>query len=320
MQRQDFFVITESVPENERLIETNDLTKIYSYSSRKALDGVSFKIPSSGICVLIGKNGSGKTTLVRILSTEMKPTKGTAVIDGMDVVDNPRAIRERIAIVPQEARTLNWATPRQTIFSYLLWRGFSRREARERTDEAIDLLNIRTFADSLNRNLSGGMKRKVLVATVLASEADIIFMDEPTTGLDPISRREFWSILEETSKKRFVFLTTHYLEEAESLASEIAILESGMLIGTGTLDELRKRMKYSFSVRIMDTAKYVESYSRNGIAIRDEEGVRIFLSEEDAYELSRSLSKDGIRYTINPLSLEDIFFYMVSGNGAAAQI
>jgi ABC-2 type transport system ATP-binding protein len=292
------------------LIRCVGIGKTYP-NGKSALHDINLETGNGRIFVLIGRNGSGKTTLVRILSTELKPTAGSAYVDGIDVVAEPEKVREKIAIVPQEARTLNWTTPRQTVFSYLLWRGFTQKEARKRTKEALDMLGITEYADNLNRNLSGGMKRKVLVATVLASEAEIIFLDEPTTGLDPVSRREFWDILRRTSRDRFVFLTTHYLEEAEELANGIGILENGRLVRTGTLDELRRSIDYNFSVKIMKDGRSIPLDGMRAQKYEDDESVRVLLDEDDAYELSRKLAREGFRFTINPLSLEDIFFYLV---------
>jgi len=168
------------------------LTKIYGNSKTKALDSVTFTLPSRGIFVLIGRKGSGKTTLVRILATGLEPTSGTASINGIDVIKEASRLREKIAIVPQEARPIPWMTPMQTVTSYLLWRGFNYGEAKQRAFQTLERLGLGGFSNALNRKLTGGMRRKVMVATVLSSEAEVIFLDEPTTGLDPISRREFW--------------------------------------------------------------------------------------------------------------------------------
>ncbi|MDG6995621.1 MAG: ABC transporter ATP-binding protein [Nitrososphaerota archaeon] len=296
---------------NER-VECQDLTKIYSNSKRKALDSVSFSIPSKGIFVLIGRNGSGKTTLVRTLATELEPTSGYAFINGIDVLRNPVTLREQIAIVPQEARTVPWMTPFQTVLAYLLWRGFDYGEAKERAMESLERLGIGGQAKMLNRTLSGGNRRKVLVATVLASEAKVIFLDEPTTGLDPISRREFWTILKEARKDRFTFLTTHYMEEAEELADEIGILSQGRLIRIGTLQELRQSVEYNYSLRIVSNTALPSKNLRIGEVVQSREGLRILTNEDEAFRISSELSISGTKFTINPVSLDDIFFYLVN--------
>jgi ABC-2 type transport system ATP-binding protein len=309
----------ERMEESSHRIVCDHLTKIYGKSKTKALDSVSFSIPSNGVFVLIGRNGSGKTTLVRILATELEPTSGAASINGIDVVKEPSNLREKIAIVPQEARTIPWMTPMQTVLSYLLWRGLDYSEARTRASDALERLGLTAYSKTLNRRLSGGMKRKVLVATVISSEAEIIFLDEPTTGLDPISRREFWEILKDIGKDRFTFLTTHYLEEAEHLASKIGVLEQGKLIRVGTLDELRQSINYNYSMKLLSKPPSDFLTRLKGEALAGRDGyVRILTSEEEAFAISRDLSKSGFKFTINPISLDDIFFYLVNREGGKA--
>ena len=298
------------------MITCDHLTKVYGKSKTKALDSVSFSVPSRGVLVLIGRNGSGKTTLVRILATELEPTSGTATINGMDVVNEPSRLREKIAIVPQEARPIPWMTPMQTVLSYLLWRGFSYAEAREKASRSLEKLGLGGHSNTLNRMLSGGMKRKVLVATVLSSEAEIIFLDEPTTGLDPISRKEFWEILREIGKERFTFLTTHYLEEAEHLADKIGVLDSGRLIRIGTLEDLRQGVNYNYSMKLLSKPAPDFLESLKGEIVTGRDGVvRILTEEEEAFRISRELSKSGFKFTINPMSLDDVFFYLVNRQG-----
>ena len=298
------------------LITCDHLVKIYGESKIRALDSVNFSISGRGIFVLIGRNGSGKTTLVRILATELEPTSGKATINGIDVMKEPQRLREKIAIVPQEARPIPWMTPNQTVLSYLLWRGFGYVEAKRRACESLGKLGLSGYSNTLNRMLSGGMKRKVLVATVLSSEAEIIFLDEPTTGLDPISRKEFWEILREIGKERFTFLTTHYLEEAEELADQVGILDSGRLIRIGTLEDLRKSMNYNYSMKLLSKPTPDFLASLKGEVMTGRDGVvRILTAEEEAFRISRELSKSGFKFTINPVSLDDIFFYVVSREG-----
>ena len=302
--------------ESSREVVCDQLTKTYGKSRSRALDSVSFSLPSRGIFVLIGRNGSGKTTLVRILATELEPTSGTAMVNGINVVQEARRLREKIAIVPQEARPIPWMTPKQTVLAYLLWRGFAYGEAKRRALRALDELGLGGSVDMMNRSLSGGMRRKVLVATVLSSEAEVVFLDEPTTGLDPISRREFWRTLREIGKERFTFLTTHYLEEAEELSDNIGILDHGSLIRIGTLEELRKSVNYTYSMRLLAGSPNSLPPLEKGEMITGMDGnVRILTVEEEAFRLSRELSKGGIRFTTNPLSLDDIFFYLASRKG-----
>jgi ABC-2 type transport system ATP-binding protein len=290
-----------------------DLTKVYGDTGgKRALDSVSLTVPSQGILSLIGMNGAGKTTLVRILATQLTPTSGSAQIDGIDVVKEPKKLREKIATVPQEARPVPWMTPIQTVVSYLMWRGVGYGEARMRGLEALTKVGLDEQVMKLNRRLSGGQRRKVLVATVLAADAEITFLDEPTTGLDPISRRELWKSLRELAKDRFLVLTTHYLEEAEQLADTIGILDNGKLVGVGTLDYLRGLVKYQYSIRAPSAV--MDLSLEDGTVTTGRDGqVQVLTSEPEAYRISRELLEKGIRFSVNRISLDDVFFHLVGG-------
>jgi ABC-2 type transport system ATP-binding protein len=290
-------------------LECKDLTKIYQ-DHRKALDNVSFSVETRGIFGLIGRNGAGKTTLIRIIATELEPTSGTASINGNDILAQTDKLREKIAIVPQEARTIRWMTPKQTVFSYLLWRGYPYREANRLACESLTKLGLDQYANVLNSRLSGGTKRKVLIATVTASEAQIIFLDEPTTGLDPISRRELWDILRELGKTRFIFLTTHYLEEAEQLADRIAVLKEGKLVSVGTLADLRKSSPFQYSIKLPPKTQ-VPHLQDAEVTIGNSGYTQIMTNEAEAFSLARLLAEQGIKFSITPVTLDDIFFRLV---------
>jgi len=291
------------------------LTKVYGDSKgKKALDSVTFEVPSHGIFSLIGMNGAGKTTLVRILATQLAPTAGRATINGLDVMSDAKKIREHIACIPQEARTIPWMTPKQTVLSYLLWRGVGYSEAGRKATEALAEVGLETQVNLLNRRLSGGTKRKALVATVLSSDADIIFLDEPTTGLDPISRQELWTSLARLAEHRFLILTTHYLEEAERLADFIGILHHGRLVGLGTLDQLRSTLKYQYSLMVTSDAEL--PVVRGGLVTKARTGqTQILTDESEAYEISKLLLEKGVKFSMSKVSLEDIFFHLVHRTG-----
>jgi len=290
-------------------LECNGLTKIYE-DHRKALENVTFTVETSGIFGLIGRNGAGKTTLIRILATELQPTAGSASINGLDVLKQEDKLREKIAIVPQEARTIRWMTAKQAVLSYLLWRGYTYGDAKRLADESLAKLGLQEYTNVLTNRLSGGTKRKVLIATVMASEADVIFLDEPTTGLDPISRRELWEILRALGKERFIFLTTHYLEEAEELAEKIGILKDGKLVSIGTLSDLRKSAKYQYSIRLPPNAP-VPTLKDGEVTTGAHGNTQVMTNEEEAFRLAKLLSEQGTQFSINPVTLDDIFFFLV---------
>ena len=156
-----------------------------------------------------------------------------------------------------------------------------------------------------------------MVATVLSSEAEVIFLDEPTTGLDPISRREFWGTLREIGNQRLTFLTTHYLEEAEQLADQIGVLDRGHLIRIGTLEQLRQSVNYNYSMRLLETNALPSVSVNNGEVVTGSDGsIRILTVEDEAFRISSELAKRGFKFTINPVSLDDIFFYLASQKGS----
>ncbi|EEZ92561.1 MAG: ABC transporter related protein [Candidatus Parvarchaeum acidiphilum ARMAN-4] len=278
--------------------------------SLSALKKVSLNLDINGIFTLIGRNGAGKTTFIRIVSTELLPTSGKVYLDGVDVVKNPKEIRERIAVIPQEAALIPWMTARENIFAYLLWRGLSFKEAKERTNTVLTRFKLEKYADKLPRKLSGGTKRKVLVALVISSNAKIIFLDEPTTGLDPISRRELWEVLTELKKEHLVILTTHYLEEAEELSDYIIILNKGKLVKAGSINNIRDAIGYPYAIKIFKG--FNKKIRLNGKVVKKNDGTfQVFSDERTANNLAKKLIKTKVKFSINPTSLEDIFYMLV---------
>ena len=289
-------------------IQCEDISKVYG-TGKQALSSVSFSIPAQGIFAVIGRNGAGKTTLTRILSTLLEPSSGRASIDGLDVMVDAKKLRERMAVVPQEGRTVAWMTPVQTVSAYLLWRGIGYRESLKRAEEAVVRVGLEKQADRLNRTLSGGMKRKVVVAMVLASDSEFIFLDEPSTGLDPISRQELWKLLIDLGKDRFVLLTTHYLEEAESVADRIGILNDGRLLTLGSMDELRRTLKHQYSLKV---ARGVDLKVAEGEIVTLSNGqLQVLTTQDEALEISKRLIEQRAQFSVNPVTLDDIFTYKV---------
>jgi ABC-2 type transport system ATP-binding protein len=286
-------------------IATQGLTKIYD-KKYQALDQLTFNVDLNGIFSVIGRNGAGKTTLIRILSTELLPTSGTGFVNNLDVVKDATALRNEIAVVPQEARPLPWLTPLQTVRSYLMWRGYSYRESKERSKDALRSLDLENLEKVKSRKLSGGQKRKLMVATVIASEAPIIFLDEPTTGLDYVSRKEMWEILSRLKKDRLIILTTHYLEEAEILGDRIMILDKGKLADIGSIDELRSKIKFPYVLRIMSDNVDI---NEDGVEINrvSDKQTLVYGTASKIYSLVPYLVTNKIKFTVEEASLGNIF-------------
>jgi len=268
-----------------------------------ALKGVSFSVEKGRLVALLGRNGAGKTTWVRIASTQLLPTQGTVEVLGLDVVADPWSVRELIAMVPQEGFPLDILTPFEFVHSYLLIRGYGRSEAKKLAREYLALLELEPHAKRTIGELSGGLKRRVLVAAVLASGAEVLFLDEPTIGLDPLARRGVWRALKEAKRAGgTMLLTTHYMDEAESLADEVVIVHEGRVLFSGTVGEARRAVGHDFKVEVYGDLE-VEGYE--GLRLR---GVTVFYVDEGEVDevLRRAVAK-GYESVVKPTSLEDLF-------------
>jgi ABC-2 type transport system ATP-binding protein len=297
----------------ESAIVARDVTKVYSGSSSgtRALDGLSLEVPTGGIYGLIGRNGAGKTTFIRIAATQLAATSGSVSVLGYDVATEERAIRARIACVPQESRPLYFLTTEEVVYLYLKMRGLPPADARRRTNEALEELSLVEYRKRLVSRLSGGLRRRTMCAMVLASDADVMFLDEPTTGLDPIARREVWSAVRRASREhRTILLTTHYLDEAEALSGRLALIEQGKQRLEGSAAELRSRVRYPYRVTVSGTVAR-EDLASYGEVAPIEGGFLVFGSEAEARELARWALERGLRISLGPVSLEDIFLEVV---------
>jgi ABC-2 type transport system ATP-binding protein len=210
-----------------------------SYQELHVLKGVDFAVASGSIFALLGSNGAGKTTIVRILATLLKPDDGTASVNGFDVLSQPARVRESISLTGQFAAVDEILTGRENLVMIA-----KLRQVENPRRVADDLLERFGLADAAGRRVSaysGGMRRRLDIAMSLIGDAPIIFLDEPTTGLDPEARIEVWQVIQNLADSgTTVLLTTQYLEEAEKLADRIAILHEGTIIVSGTLAELRQ--------------------------------------------------------------------------------
>jgi ABC-2 type transport system ATP-binding protein len=196
-------------------IITEELSKIYKGSKVAALDSISLTVRSRQVFTLLGRNGAGKTTFVRICATQMMPTSGKVNVLGYDVITEPRKVRDLISVVPQEGRPLRALTPWDHVFNWLQIRGQNRTDAKINTKIILENLELYDVKDRPAMNLSGGMKQKILVAMAMATDAQLLFLDEPTIGLDPISRRQVWSAIKKwKTRGKSILLTTHYMDEA----------------------------------------------------------------------------------------------------------
>lgn len=210
-----------------------------SFKGLSVLKGVDFEVEKGSIFALLGTNGSGKTTIVKILTTLLKPDNGKAIVDGFDVNENPGHVRQAISLTGQFAAVDEMLTGRENLI--LIARLRHLQHPRQIADDLLNRFGLTEAAGRLASTYSGGMRRRLDIAMSLVGNAQLVFLDEPTTGLDPEARIEVWRIIKELAAEgTTVFLTTQYLEEAEQLADRIAILDKGKIIVSGTLAELKK--------------------------------------------------------------------------------
>lgn len=221
----------------ETAIHVEDLRK--SFKETKVLKGVDFTVRRGEIFALLGSNGAGKTTIVKILSTLLKPDGGTARICGFDTTRQPEKVRENISLTGQFAAVDGMLTGRENLLLIAKLRGVSN--VRQTADRLLERFGLTDAANRRADTYSGGMTRRLDIAMSLVGTPTVIFLDEPTTGLDPEARLEVWKTVKELADGgKTILLTTQHLEEAEQLADKIAILHGGRIIASGTLEELKK--------------------------------------------------------------------------------
>ncbi len=209
----------------------------------KALNGIDLDVEQGKVVGLLGPNGSGKTTTVRILSTLLRPDSGTATIGGHDVVQDPDAVRQLIGLTGQYAAVDQYLTGRENLELFGRLFHLSKKDASARADELLHRFDLTEAADRGIKGYSGGMRRRLDLAASLIGNPSVLFLDEPTTGLDPRSRQGMWEVIEDlVSEGTTVLLTTQYLEEADQLASKIVVLDHGSVIAQGTADELKTQV------------------------------------------------------------------------------
>lgn len=297
----------------EVAIHASHLSKRYPGAppGTQALTDVELTIPAGITFGLIGRNGAGKTTFVRIAATQLAVTSGEITVLGHDVMRDPGPIRARIACIPQESRPLYFLTVYEVIYLYLKMRGMDAATAAERTRSVLEELELTEYRRRLVSQLSGGVRRRTLVAMVLASDADLLFLDEPTTGLDPLARRQVWdSVRHAIRDRRTVLLTTHYLDEAEALSARLALIDRGRLLVAGTPDELRSRVRYPYRVSIQGSVD-VDVLRSYGRVATIEGGHLVFARENEARDLARWGLAQGYRLSLGPVTLEDLFLELV---------
>ena len=220
-------------------IKTVDLTK--QYKDIVAVDRLNLTIREGELFALLGVNGAGKTTTIKMLSTLTEPTDGDALICGNSIRKSPRKVKKLIGLSPQETAVAPNLSVLENLKLMCGIHGFSRQKSQEKLREQTEIFNLQPILKKRAGKLSGGWQRKLSIAMALIGEPKVLFLDEPTLGLDVIARSELWDTIRELKSKITIILTTHYMEEAEELSDRIGVMKAGKLIGLGTADELKEQ-------------------------------------------------------------------------------
>ena len=237
-------------------VQTEGLRK--SFGSTKALDGLDLTVPEGTILGLLGPNGAGKTTAVRILTTLLIPDAGRAVVAGVDVLAQPTKARRLMGLTGQFAAVDDYLTGRENLIMFGRLYHLSRAEAKRRADELLERFDLTDAAGRLAKTYSGGMRRRLDIASSLVSQPPVLFLDEPTTGLDPRSRLGMWQVIEDLVRDgTTMLLTTQYLEEADQLAHSIAVIDAGRVIAEGTSNDLKAQVGGTRLVLVIESTQEV---------------------------------------------------------------
>ena len=225
------------------MIEVKDFVLVYS-NGTKAVDNISFSVKKGEFFGFLGPNGAGKSTTIKVLTTLLKKTSGSVQIAGYDLGKDSNEIRKLIGVQTQETAIDGDLTGRENLMLQGHFQQLSGSALKDRVDELFKLVDLEKFADKNVRNYSGGMKKRLDLATALVHKPQLLFLDEPTTGLDPQSRSAIWTYLEKLNKeeKTTIFLTTQYMEEADKLCTTLAIIDTGKIVADGTPRELKEQV------------------------------------------------------------------------------
>src|ERR1700727_2141854 len=223
------------------IIETVDLTKTYSGTVFRAVDGLTPRVEAGGVFGLLGPNGAGKTTTIGVLTTRVIPTGGQALIGGIDVVEHPTLVKQLIGVVSQQNTLDRQLTPFENLYWHGRLFGMGAKESRQTANELLERFQLTRFAKASVYALSGGMAQRLMVARAIFHRPAVLFLDEPTAGLDPQGRLALWDLLRDLNADgQTIMLTTHYMEEADKLCGRVAIMDHGKILALNTPSELKR--------------------------------------------------------------------------------
>jgi ABC-2 type transport system ATP-binding protein len=296
-----------------KAVESVDLRKVYrGKEAIEALKDVNIDLDKGELFTLLGPNGAGKTTFLRIISTQLLPTSGDAKVLGHSVVNEAEEVRKHIAVVPQDVATYNNFTPWEYAYYFARLRGILSDRAKEKAEQALKSVNLWDLKDRICQTLSGGEKRRAIIASVLSSDADVLMLDEPTSGLDAVARRDVWSALRELVRTgKTILLTTHMMEEAEMVSDRLAIVNKGSVVACGRPDEIKGLVNEKFRVVISGDFPHLSSFPE--VAKLGDRSIVYLKTQDEAIDLLKATLKMNLRAEASPVTLEDVFVRMVGG-------
>jgi len=294
-------------------VKSKELVKVYhSKETVKALKEVNISVDRGELFTLLGPNGAGKTTFLRIISTQLIPSGGDAEVLGHSVLNEPEEVRKHIAVVPQDVATYNNFTPWEYAFYFARLRGMSTSEAKQTAEKALKAVDLWELKNRMCQTLSGGEKRRAIIASALSSDADVLMLDEPTSGLDALARRGVWSALRDMVKEgKTILLTTHMMEEAEMVSDRLAIINKGNVIATGRLDEIKALTQEKYRVVVEGKFEKLSDYGE--VAKLGDRNIVYVKTQGEALELLKTTLKMNLRAEASPVTLEDVFVKLIGG-------
>ena len=306
------------LPPTVAAIETHDLAREFE-GGIKAVDGVDLEVAAGEIYGFLGPNGAGKTTTVRMLTTLLQPTGGRAIVAGFDVAKDPGAVRRKIGVALQEAALDPLMTGRELLELQAVLHGIPKRETRNKSRWLLERVGLTLAADRRVGTYSGGMRRRLDLASALVHTPEVLFLDEPTTGLDPVSRKAIWEEVRKLNQEgTTVFLTTQYLEEADQLADRVGIISGGKLVAEGTPQALKAEVgQPHLELRLVDQqgneARAEAILGRFGRSLPARDGILMVEVERGSSEIGPiivALSREGLDVESLDLvqpTLDDVF-------------
>jgi ABC-2 type transport system ATP-binding protein len=303
----------------EVAIKTQNLSRCFG--ERVAVNNLNIEIKKGGIFSLLGTNGAGKTTTIKMLSCLLKPTSGSASVMDFNLAEHSQKIKNIIGVSPQETAIAAHLNSMENLMLMGGVSGLKNGESKKRAIELMALLGIENRKDQA-RKLSGGLQRRLSIAMALMCDPQILFLDEPTLGLDPHARKMVWNYIEKLKTKKTILLTTHYLEEADSLADTIAIMDEGKIIEMGTSETLKKKYNAKQTMEVSSTnisQLLTEQLQQKGYeVVRTTKGLEVSATTIDFYAVVGLLKQNDVQISgieMKEPTLDDVFLHLTNKEG-----